>query len=66
MHDAFEPVPILEKLPLQIDCLAAWEEWLLVGTKQGHLLLYRIRKDAGKWQLSSVKREVTYYSCRKL
>uniref|UniRef100_A0A8C2RV26 CNH domain-containing protein n=1 Tax=Capra hircus TaxID=9925 RepID=A0A8C2RV26_CAPHI len=47
MHDAFEPVPILEKLPLQIDCLAAWEEWLLVGTKQGHLLLYRIRKDVG-------------------
>ncbi|XP_030882273.1 vam6/Vps39-like protein [Leptonychotes weddellii] len=47
MHDAFEPVPILEKLPLQIDCLAAWEEWLLVGTKQGHLLLYRIRKDTG-------------------
>lgn len=26
MHDAFEPVPILEKLPLQIDCLAAWGE----------------------------------------
>uniref|UniRef100_A0A8D2JE61 VPS39 subunit of HOPS complex n=1 Tax=Varanus komodoensis TaxID=61221 RepID=A0A8D2JE61_VARKO len=47
MHDAFEPVPILEKLPLQIDCLAAWEEWLLVGTKQGHLLLYRIQKEAG-------------------
>ncbi|KAH0620645.1 hypothetical protein JD844_021311 [Phrynosoma platyrhinos] len=48
MHDAFEPVPILEKLPLQIDCLAAWEEWLLVGTKQGHLLLYRIRKETGE------------------
>ncbi|XP_037342949.1 vam6/Vps39-like protein [Pungitius pungitius] len=47
MHDAYEPVPILEKLPLQIDCLAAWEEWLLVGTKPGHLLLYRIKKDAG-------------------
>uniref|UniRef100_A0A1W7RBP8 Vam6/Vps39-like protein-like protein n=1 Tax=Agkistrodon contortrix contortrix TaxID=8713 RepID=A0A1W7RBP8_AGKCO len=47
MHDAFEPVLILEKLPLQIDCLAAWEEWLLVGTKQGHLLLYRIRKETG-------------------
>lgn len=26
MHDAFEPVTILEKLPLQIDCLAAWGE----------------------------------------
>nr|XP_054490064.1 vam6/Vps39-like protein isoform X6 [Agelaius phoeniceus] len=48
MHDAFEHVPILEKLPLQIDCLAAWEEWLLVGTKQGHLLLYRIKKDVGE------------------
>uniref|UniRef100_A0A8C5AZ65 CNH domain-containing protein n=1 Tax=Gadus morhua TaxID=8049 RepID=A0A8C5AZ65_GADMO len=47
MHDAYEPVPILEKLPLQIDCLAAWEDWLLVGTKPGHLLLYRIKKDAG-------------------
>ncbi|KAJ8401124.1 hypothetical protein AAFF_G00387060 [Aldrovandia affinis] len=46
MHDAYEPVPILEKLPLQIDCLAAWEDWLLVGTKPGHLLLYRIKKDA--------------------
>ncbi|XP_058471442.1 vam6/Vps39-like protein isoform X1 [Solea solea] len=47
MHDAYEPVPILEKLPLQIDCLAAWEDCLLVGTKPGHLLLYRIKKDAG-------------------
>ncbi|XP_068607816.1 vam6/Vps39-like protein [Brachionichthys hirsutus] len=46
MHDAYEPVPILEKLPLQIECLAAWEDWLLVGTKPGHLLLYRIKKDA--------------------
>ncbi|KAF6717658.1 Vam6/Vps39-like protein [Oryzias melastigma] len=47
MHDAYESLPILEKLPLQIDCLAAWEDWLLVGTKPGHLLLYRIKKDAG-------------------
>lgn len=23
------------------------EDWLLVGTKPGHLLLYRIKKDAG-------------------
>ncbi|XP_004082797.1 vam6/Vps39-like protein [Oryzias latipes] len=47
MHDAYESLPILEKLPLQIDCLAAWEDGLLVGTKPGHLLLYRIKKDAG-------------------
>lgn len=24
------------------------EDWLLVGTKPGHLLLYRIKKDPGK------------------
>ncbi|XP_016892880.1 vam6/Vps39-like protein isoform X2 [Cynoglossus semilaevis] len=48
MHDAYEPVPILEKLPLQIDCLAAWEDCLLVGTKPGHLLLYRIKNNAGR------------------
>ncbi|XP_063803565.1 vam6/Vps39-like protein [Pseudophryne corroboree] len=47
MHDAFEQVMILEKLPLQIECLAAWEEWLLVGTKQGHLLLYKVKKEQG-------------------
>ncbi|KAM3919215.1 vam6/Vps39-like protein isoform 2-T2 [Leptodactylus fuscus] len=61
MHDAFEQVLILEKLPLQIECLAAWgsasdgssdiqfksEDWLLVGTKQGHLLLYSVKKEQG-------------------
>uniref|UniRef100_A0A8C7CW28 VPS39 subunit of HOPS complex n=1 Tax=Oncorhynchus kisutch TaxID=8019 RepID=A0A8C7CW28_ONCKI len=54
MHDAYEPVPILEKLPLQIDCLAAWEDWLLVGTKPGHLLLYRIKNNAGTNRFESV------------
>lgn len=31
MHDAYESVPILEKLPLQIDCLAAWGEFVFPG-----------------------------------
>lgn len=35
MHDAFEPVPILEKLPLQIDCLAAWGESEDRGPRRG-------------------------------
>ena len=30
------------------------EDWLLVGTKPGHLLLYRIKKDAGKTWMRSV------------
>lgn len=37
MHDAFEPVPILEKLPLQIDCLAAWGEPRVLGSRSGLL-----------------------------
>uniref|UniRef100_A0A8C1FCK6 VPS39 subunit of HOPS complex n=1 Tax=Cyprinus carpio carpio TaxID=630221 RepID=A0A8C1FCK6_CYPCA len=66
MHDAYEPVPILEKLPLQIDCLAAWDDWLLVGTKPGHLLLYRIKKDAGALDYSSTNRfEVTLEKSNK-
>jgi len=38
-----------QSLPvLIIFSLLLLEEWLLVGTKQGHLLLYRIKKDIGK------------------
>uniref|UniRef100_A0A669EDG3 VPS39 subunit of HOPS complex n=1 Tax=Oreochromis niloticus TaxID=8128 RepID=A0A669EDG3_ORENI len=48
MHDAYEPVPILEKLPLQIDCLAAWEDWLLVGTKPGDVTLEKSNKNFSK------------------
>uniref|UniRef100_A0A8C5CSU6 CNH domain-containing protein n=1 Tax=Gadus morhua TaxID=8049 RepID=A0A8C5CSU6_GADMO len=66
MHDAYEPVPILEKLPLQIDCLAAWEDWLLVGTKPGHLLLYRIKKDAAAFSSTGTNRfEVTLEKSNK-
>lgn len=41
MHDAYEPVPILEKLPLQIECLAAWGEFIsfYIPTPHSHQLL---------------------------
>ncbi|PFX22208.1 Vam6/Vps39-like protein [Stylophora pistillata] len=42
MHDAFEHAVILEKLPLQIECIATFGDNLLVGTRQGHLLLYGV------------------------
>ncbi|GAB1601255.1 vam6/Vps39-like protein [Argonauta hians] len=47
MPCAYEAVPILEKLPLQIQIgsIACYEDVLLVGTKQGHLLQYKISKD---------------------
>ncbi|CAB1330441.1 unnamed protein product, partial [Coregonus sp. 'balchen'] len=42
MHDAYEPVPILEKLPLQIDCLAAW------GTNRFEVTLEKSNKNFSK------------------
>ncbi|KAK2560444.1 Vam6/Vps39-like protein [Acropora cervicornis] len=47
MHDAFEHAVVIEKLPLQIECIATFGDNLLVGTRQGHLLLYRVRE--GSW-----------------
>lgn len=50
MHDAFEPVPILEKLPLQIDCLAAWGELRVPGAEAGSAQrLFRPFTRLGKW-----------------
>nr|CAG4642300.1 EOG090X0131 [Evadne anonyx] len=42
MYDAYEALPILEKLPLQIDSIASYDDHLLVGTRQGHLLMYSV------------------------
>lgn len=47
MHDAFEHAVILEKLPLQIECIATFGDSLLVGTRQGHLLLYGVKDGTG-------------------
>ncbi|XP_006825770.1 vam6/Vps39-like protein [Saccoglossus kowalevskii] len=48
MHDAYEAEPILEKLPLQIESIACHgKDVLLVGTKQGHLLVYSIKSASG-------------------
>ena len=44
MHIAFECVPILQKLPLDIECLASSASTLLVGTSKGHLLVYGIQE----------------------
>lgn len=50
MPGSYEAVPILEKFPLQIQIgsIACYEDVLLVGTKQGHLLQYKISKDKDK------------------
>ncbi|XP_071079249.1 vam6/Vps39-like protein isoform X1 [Haliotis cracherodii] len=56
MHDAYEAAPILEKLPLQIESIACYDDILLVGTKQGHLLQYKIKRST---RVQEKKFEVT-------
>ena len=45
MHDAFDCVAILERLPLEIDCIASSGKTLFVGTNKGHLLVYAIHEE---------------------
>ena len=40
--DTFELVPILKKLPLSVESMTTWGDWLAVGTKEGHILGYHI------------------------
>lgn len=59
-----------QSLPeLIIFSLLLLEEWLLVGTKQGHLLLYRIKKDVGKLTVrmtQEVDHIIFFLSCQML
>lgn len=47
MHDAYEAISLLEKLPLKIESITCHDDILLVGTKESHLLQYRIRRKSG-------------------
>ncbi|GIY79149.1 hypothetical protein CDAR_216581 [Caerostris darwini] len=44
MHDAYGVIPIVQKLPpgLSIETISAYDDYLLVGTKSGTLLLYQL------------------------
>ncbi|XP_012264302.2 vam6/Vps39-like protein [Athalia rosae] len=41
MHEAYEASPLL-KLTVQIESIAAYDDNLLIGTRQGHLLMYNV------------------------
>lgn len=49
MVDVFELVPILKKLPLTVECITTWTNWLAVGTKEGHILGYYIHPKTSKF-----------------
>ncbi|KAL4237860.1 Vam6/Vps39-like protein [Mactra antiquata] len=63
MHDAFEAGTILEKLPLKIESIACYDDIVLVGTKDGPLLQYSVKKQriAGE-----IKYEVLLKSSNKM
>ncbi|XP_060077097.1 vam6/Vps39-like protein [Ylistrum balloti] len=60
MHDAYEDIPILEKLPLKIESIACYDDILLVGTKECHLLQYKVKRTTGGDQKAEVKLERSY------
>ncbi|XP_063296277.1 vam6/Vps39-like protein [Pelobates fuscus] len=64
MHDAFEPAAIVTKLPLQIECMSAWDDHLIVGTKQGHLLEYSVKKMQGYTYDTSLVRSTKNFAKR--
>ncbi|ESN93045.1 hypothetical protein HELRODRAFT_189664, partial [Helobdella robusta] len=43
MHDAYSLNPVVEKLPKCIESVACYRNNLLLGTREGYLLLYTIR-----------------------
>ncbi|XP_064458413.1 vam6/Vps39-like protein [Ornithodoros turicata] len=47
MYDAYTVIPVLKKLPLVIESAAAYDDKLLIGTKQGHLLVYKLTAKGG-------------------
>ncbi|CAH8519299.1 unnamed protein product [Dicrocoelium dendriticum] len=42
MHEAFLPICLLRNYPYALECLTCYDNFLLVGTKQGLLLVYEI------------------------
>lgn len=49
--EVYRVAPILTELPLGIECIHAYGDYLLVGTKQGNLLLYKLVQKQTKGKL---------------
>uniref|UniRef100_A0A2R5L8B9 Putative vacuolar assembly/sorting n=1 Tax=Ornithodoros turicata TaxID=34597 RepID=A0A2R5L8B9_9ACAR len=50
MMDAYTVIPVVKGLPLVIESAAAYDDKLLIGTKQGHLLVYKLTAIGGAYQ----------------
>ncbi|XP_058809181.1 vam6/Vps39-like protein [Phymastichus coffea] len=45
MHDAYEALLML-KLGVQIESMTAYDDYLLIGTREGHLLMYNVASNS--------------------
>lgn len=62
MYEAYKSIPVLKNLPLQIESVAAYDEKLLIGTKQGHLLVYTLTTVGGA---DDIRCDVKYCGCNR-
>lgn len=42
-HDAYSLSDVIKKIPIVVESLAAFDDYVLFGSRDGHLLLYQIR-----------------------
>ncbi|KAF5302308.1 hypothetical protein FQA39_LY10347 [Lamprigera yunnana] len=60
MHEAYQVSQLL-KLTMQIESIAAYDENLLVGTRQGHLFMYRVvRTPEDKYDVELMRYNKTF------
>ncbi len=60
-HKAFDLITLIDKLPLQIECMTCYDNMLILGTSCGKLLVYEIKINEltpSKFELD-VKRSIT-------
>ncbi|XP_034941831.1 vam6/Vps39-like protein [Chelonus insularis] len=65
MHDAYEASPIL-KLTVQIESMAAYDDNLLIGTREGHLLIYNVPLKSNEYGKLELLRYSKHFSKKRI
>ncbi|CAG2162241.1 unnamed protein product [Oppiella nova] len=54
--EIYKTIPIMKNLPLVIECICAFDDYIIIGTKQGHLLMYKLEIKYN--QMNEIKPEI--------
>ncbi|KAK0163473.1 hypothetical protein PV327_007148 [Microctonus hyperodae] len=65
MHEAYDASPIL-KLTVQIESMAAYDDNLLIGTREGHLLFYNVPLKSNEYGKLELLRYSKNFSRRRM